>query len=67
MVLLYLLIIKELNALKLDELPKIKTETFILKFSRSKEQDNQFALIYDPIKRSSNQFELFKKYTWFRL
>ena len=30
-------------------LPKIKTETFILKFSRSKEEDNQFALNYDPI------------------
>ena len=31
------------------QLPKIKTETFILKFSRSKEEDNQFALNYDPI------------------
>ena len=50
MVLLYLLIIKELNALKYaTKEAKIKTETFILKFSRSKEEDNQFALNYDPI------------------
>ncbi len=34
---------------KTKRLPKIKTETFILKFSHSKEEDNQFALIYDPI------------------
>ena len=31
------------------ERPGFKTETFILKFSRSKEEDNQFALYYDPI------------------
>ncbi len=29
--------------------PEYQTETFILKFSRSKEEDNQFALNYDPI------------------
>ena len=29
--------------------PKFKTDTFIIKFSRSKEEDNQFALHYDPI------------------
>ena len=29
--------------------PEYQTETFILKFSRSKEEDNQFALNYDPL------------------
>ena len=29
--------------------PEYQTETFILKFSRSKEEVNQFALNYDPI------------------
>ena len=29
--------------------PEYQTETFIIKFSRSKEEDNQFALHYDPI------------------
>ncbi len=32
-----------------SEAPEYQTETFILKFSRSKEEDNQFALNYDPI------------------
>ncbi len=31
------------------ERPEFKTDTFIIKFSRSKEEDNQFALNYDPI------------------
>ena len=31
------------------EAPEYQTETFIIKFSRSKEEDNQFALNYDPI------------------
>ncbi len=29
--------------------PEYQTDTFIIKFSRSKEEDNQFALHYDPI------------------
>ena len=29
--------------------PEFQSDTFILKFSRSKEEDNQFALNYDPI------------------
>ena len=32
-----------------SEAPEYQIETFILKFSRSKEEDNQFALNYDPI------------------
>ncbi len=40
---------QRIERLKTRRVPKIKTETFILKFSRSKEQDNQFALIYNPI------------------
>ena len=32
-----------------SEAPEYQTETFIIKFSRSKEEDNQFALNYDPI------------------
>ena len=32
-----------------SEAPEYQTETFIIKFSRSKEQDNEFAFIYDPI------------------
>ena len=32
-----------------DEKPKLSTETFIIKFSRSKEEYNQFALNYDPL------------------
>ena len=31
------------------EAPEYQTKTFILKLSRSKEEDNQFALNYDPI------------------
>ena len=32
-----------------SEAPEYQIETFILKFSRSKEEDNEFAFIYDPI------------------
>jgi len=32
-----------------SEAPGFSTDTFIIKFSRSKEEDNQFALNYDPI------------------
>ncbi len=32
-----------------SEAPGFSTDTFIIKFSRSKEEDNQFALHYDPI------------------
>ena len=32
-----------------SEAPGFNTDTFIIKFSRSKEEDNQFALNYDPI------------------
>ena len=32
-----------------SEAPEYQTETFIIKFSRSKEEGNQFALNYDPI------------------
>ncbi len=32
-----------------SEAPGFSTDTFIIKFSRSKEDDNQFALNYDPI------------------
>ena len=41
----------KINKIKmtLKKLLKYQTETFILKFSRSKEEDNQFALHYDPI------------------
>ena len=32
-----------------SDAPGFSTDTFIIKFSRSKEEDNQFALNYDPI------------------
>ncbi len=46
---------------KKHERPGFQTDTFIIKFSRSKEEDNQFALNYDPINAHQTNLSYTKK------